>query len=146
MISNDESEYMKNNNEQTLIEAKNELCRQLTNIIKPHIYEGFQSIYDNAVNVNPNDNEIFYRFQLSLREIYKWNADIIEQECIRIRNNANCDYLDNLIIANFTTYAKILYFIRSSDKNVTLNVTVPKFDKFIHNCRFPKRCCWSNKY
>ena len=122
------------NNEQTLIEAKHELYRQLTNIIRPHLYEGLQSLYNNAVDENKYDNEHFYRFQISLRNIRQWNSNIIEEECIRIKDSANCDYLDELIVANFTTYAKILYFIRPSRKHIKLNVTVPKFDKFIHNC------------
>ena len=122
------------NNEQTLIEAKNEYYRQLTNIIRPHLYEGLQSLYNNAVDENKYDNEHFYRFQISLRNIRQWNSNIIEDECIRIKDSANCDYLDELIIANFTAYAKILCFIRSNKRNQKINVSVPKFNKFIHNC------------
>ena len=49
------------NNEQTLIEAKNEYYRQLTNIIRPHLYEGLQSLYNNAVDENKYDTQLVAR-------------------------------------------------------------------------------------
>ena len=55
-----------------LVDAKTEYTKQLVNIIRPNIFKGIKSIYNNAKE-NDINNDILYKFQIDLSEIPKWN-------------------------------------------------------------------------
>ena len=62
-----------------ITDAKNEYTKQLQNILIPRLYEGIDSLYDEA-SKNNNSEDVLSYFQASLRDIPKWNQDIIENE------------------------------------------------------------------
>jgi hypothetical protein len=113
-----------------LCHAKTEYTKQLTNILTPHIYEGLCNIFNDAFT-NNNDNYLA-EFQILLRNVPKWNQDIIDTECQRIITKTNCDWLDDLITAVFVSNTKILTAIRLVNTDAKINLTIPKIDHFIH--------------
>lgn len=121
-----------------LIEAKKRYIEQLHQILTPRMYEGFESIYDNSLELLENEFEeknqqtrsIAKVFQEALKEIPLWNQDIIDHECYRIIQVSNCDYLEDLIEAVFIAESKILTAVQSI-KGKT-KVHVPRASHFIH--------------
>ncbi len=123
-----------------LIEAKKRYIEQLQQILTPRIYEGFESIYDNSLELLENEFEeknqqsksIAKVFQEALKEIPLWNQDIIDHECIRIIKVSNCDYLEDLIEAVFIAESKILTSVQKHRGKT--QVHVPRASHFIHRC------------
>lgn len=123
-----------------LIEAKKRYIEQLQQILTPRMYEGFESIYDNSLELLENEFEeknqqtrsIAKVFQEALKEIPLWNQDIIDHECYRIIQVSNCDYLEDLIEAVFIAESKILTAVQSI-KGKT-KVHVPRASHFVHRC------------
>ena len=62
-----------------LVETKIEYTSQLINIIAPFIYDGIQSLYDEAVKVS-RDNEELKIFQGFLAKIPTWNEQMISND------------------------------------------------------------------
>lgn len=124
------------------VEAKKRYLEQLQQILTPRLYEGFESLYDDALELLENEFEerreqtksILKTFQDALREIPIWNQDIIEHESERIIQVSNCDYLDNLIDALFRAESKILTSVQTLRNSKPLKVKVPIASHFIHRC------------
>ena len=93
---------MEEHNFTVLVDAKVEYTNQLITILKPTIYQGIKSIYDDSKShcqENDNINNTLVHFQLLLSQIPKWNQEIINEETERIMSESNCDWLDDLITA-----------------------------------------------
>lgn len=124
------------------VEAKKRYLEQLQQILTPRLYEGFESLYDDALELLENEFEerkeqtksILKTFQDALREIPIWNQDIIEHESDRIIQVSNCDYLDDLIDALFRAESKILTSVQTIKSSKPLKVKVPLASHFIHRC------------
>ena len=58
-----------------LVDAKEQYTQELSSILQPRLYEGISKLYDEA------ENEA--EFQNLLRNIPKWNQNIIEDEVDR---------------------------------------------------------------
>ena len=85
-------------NSNFLLETKKEYTIRLVNILAPFIYEGFNSIYNDALKVAKEGSELKI-FQNFLRRISKWNTDMINRESKRILNFSNSiDFLEDLVI------------------------------------------------
>jgi hypothetical protein len=115
-----------------LCHAKTEYTKQLTNILVPHLYDGINSLFATAVH-EYSDNYL-REFQNSLRNIPKWNQNIIDEETTRIILKSKCDWLDDLITAVFVSNTKILTAIRVVNNDNKINLTIPKNNNFIHKC------------
>ena len=70
-----------------IVEARNEYTTQLTNVLKPIIYAGLLSMFEGAINESDKEDMILYNFQMELREIPKWNSDVIKDETSRVLND-----------------------------------------------------------
>ena len=115
-----------------VVDAKTEYTKQLQTLLVPRIYEGIESIYDDAYY---NDTvNVLHTFQKLLREIPKWNKDIIEGESNRILEVTQCDWLDKLITAVFVSNTKILTAIKIQDYDGKIDISIPKVPHFIHRC------------
>ncbi len=125
-----------------LVEAKNRYMEQLLEILVPRLYEGFDSLYEDALVLLDNEYEekrqqtksILKTFQDALKEIPLWNQDVIDHEYDRIVHVSNVDYLDDLIEAVFVAESKILTSVQLNSKNLKLKITVPTSPHFIHRC------------
>ena len=118
-----------------LVDAKTEYTQQLINILKPHLYEGIQSIYKDAFDLckeNNDSDKVLMTFQNLLSHVPKWSQEIIENEYTRIVDQSNCDWLEDLVTAVFVSHTKILTAIRIGKKHKKINLKVPKIDHFIH--------------
>ena len=115
-----------------VVDAKTEYTKQLQTLLVPRIYEGIESIYDDA-NYN-NTYNVLHTFQKLLREIPKWNKDIIDGETNRILEVTQCDWLENLITAVFVSNTKILTAIKIKDHEGKIDVSIPRVSHFIHRC------------
>ena len=62
---------------------RKELSLQLTNILTPLIFEGLQSIYNEA-KINCNETNLLKNFQSLLKDIKKWSENTIKKELNRI--------------------------------------------------------------
>lgn len=116
-----------------ITDAKNEYTKQLQNILIPRLYEGIDSLYDEA-SKNNNSEDVLSYFQTSLRDIPKWNQDIIENESNRIIEVSDCEWLDNLITAVFISHTKILTAVKINSDDEKIDISVPRITHFIHRC------------
>jgi hypothetical protein len=130
-------------NHNILVEAKKEYTNQLLQVLKPRIYEGFKSIYDDTVSIlgkeyieyNTQSSSVIKSFQKALRDIPLWNQEMINREYDRILNSSKCDYFEDLIETVFITNIKILSSIQmNSNDSIGLNVNIPSPVHFIHKC------------
>ena len=123
------------------LEAKNEYTKRLTTSLVPLIFEGFNSLYEDACKFKDETRDPRYDdyselqiFQDYLKKIPKWNNDLIEQEYDRIVQRSKCKYLDELLWAVIFSNIKVLSVIRSKNpKNDVDNEYIALRD-FIHKC------------
>jgi hypothetical protein len=117
-----------------LVETKTEYTIQLTNILVPLIYEGISSIYDDAIKIAHQDEEL-KTFQIFLKKIPKWNNNLLENETNRILCMSTCpELLKNLVNAVVKANIMILTNTHPSDKSLLKINTNFDFKEFIHNC------------
>jgi hypothetical protein len=119
----------------SLHESKNEWAARLINIFTPLIIEGYKSIFNEALQLCKQNNEIdkyLMTFQNFISRVPKWNTAIIEQERKRINDKSGCGYLEDLITCVHIIQLKILTSMRAGNKQKKINITIPKLDEFIH--------------
>lgn len=119
-----------------LVEAKKEYTKHVCNLLSPLIVESIQKIYTTCreeceASQNP---ELLRNFQQALRQIPKWNQDIIDKEYQNIVESENCDILDDLIKAVFIANIKILSSVSSSAKPKKIEIEIPSSKRFVHKC------------
>ena len=122
-------------NVSSLHESKNEWSARLIHIFTPLIIEGYKSIFNEAVQLCKQNNEMdkyLMTFQNFISRVPKWNAAIIEQERKRINDKSCCGYLEDLITCVHIIQLKILTSMRAGNKQKKINITIPKLDEFIH--------------
>ena len=119
-----------------LVETKNEYTIQLVNILTPHIFEGFESIYLESRKIikKGEENKLLKAFQQFIKRIPSWNANLVETETKRIETASQCDFIYNLLKA--VIKANIILLTNNSIKKEDidekyLDITL---SKFIHKC------------
>ena len=134
----------------SLQESKNEWCARLINILTPLIIEGFNSIYkesDKLCSENNEEDKVLMTFQNFITRVPKWNATIIKTECERIISRSNCNYIEDLISCVHIIQLKVLTCVRVGNKQKKIDINIPKFEDFIHNCYVHSaRKIYSNVY
>jgi hypothetical protein len=123
------------------LEAKNEYTKRLTASLVPLIFEGFNSLYDDACKFKDETRDPRYDdyselqiFQDYLKKIPKWNNDLIDQECDRILQRSKCKYLDELLWAVIFSNIKVLSVIRSKNPRNEIEHEYIALKDFIHKC------------
>ena len=122
-----------------LVETKNEYTIQLINILSPHIYEGFESIYSESKKIikKGEEKKLLKAFQQFIKRIPDWNSNLIDNETLRIRTASRCDFLHNLLKA--VIKANIILLSNSNNNSYSKAVIEKKYfdiplSKFIHRC------------
>ncbi len=122
-----------------LVETKNEYTIQLINILSPHIYEGFESIYSESKKIikKGEEKKLLKAFQQFIKRIPDWNTNLIDNETIRIRTASRCDFLHNLLKA--VIKANIILLSNSNNTTNSKSIIEKKYfdiplNKFIHRC------------
>jgi len=129
---------IENSSGQQLIIAKEEYMAQLMRTLTPLIFQGIQTIREDAETMCEKDPELdeergpIIQFQLLLKEVPKWNQTLVDQECDRIRDI--CPWLIRLIGAVLIMNVKILQCVDPRDKHrqETFKIKLPSLGKFIH--------------
>ena len=119
----------------SLHESKNEWGSRLLTILTPLMIEGFKSIFDEALKLCKENNELdkyLMTFQNFISRIPKWNANIIETERRRIIERSACEYLEDLITCVHIIQLKLLSAMRAGSKQKKIDINIPKLDDFIH--------------
>lgn len=119
----------------TLLESRNEWASRLINMLTPVIIDGFRSIFEEALKLCNENNEMdkyLMTFQNFITQIPKWNATIIETERKRICDKTGCTYLEDLITCVHIIQLKILTAMRVGQKAKKIDIQIPKLDDFIH--------------
>ena len=112
-----------------LVETKNEYTIRLVNILNPLIFEGLVSVYNDAKKA-ACDGDVLKVFQSFLRQIPKWNQELIDQETSRIMNaSKSYDWLNDLIKATLKANLVILM------NNPTCNKQVKIYHSYYQNIR-----------
>ena len=122
-------------NVSSLHESKNEWGSRLLTILTPHVVDGLKSIFDEAVKLCRDNNEMdkyLMTFQNFITRIPKWNPTIIETERKRIVEKSGCNYLEDLVTCVHIIQLKLLTAIRVGQKQRKIDVSIPKIDDFIH--------------
>ena len=129
-VSSNDIEY----NNQLLNEAKKTYTNQFIMYLKTSLFDGFQQIFKNSVDeTESNPRQKFKKFQENLKKIKSWNNELIVNETQRIIKNSKCNWLDDLLVAIFTTNAKILLSIRRQKyDNKKIKIQIPRFENFVH--------------
>jgi len=122
-------------NVSSLHESKNEWGSRLLTILTPHIVDGLKSIFDEAIKLCKDNNEMdkyLMTFQNFITRIPKWNSAIIESERLRIVEKSGCNYLEDLVTCVHIIQLKLLTAIRAGQKQRKIDISIPKLDDFIH--------------
>ena len=123
---------MENIEIKNLSEAKKEYTTQMVNILKPEIYKGIKELFDQVVE--NNDENKLLDFQNNLKQITKWNQDIIDQKYETFMKNSSCDWLDDLLQAVFISNTAILTTVKNKNNSKKIDLTIPKSSRFLHKC------------
>lgn len=118
-----------------LYTSRDEWTARLVTILTPHLIEGVKSIFNEAYNLCVTNEEIpkyLLCFQNLLGQVPKWNANIIEQERIRIIEKSGCNYLADLLTCVHIIQLKILTCIRVGNKQKKIDISIPPLDNFLH--------------
>ena len=119
---------------------KAEYSKTLSYALYPPLYQGLRQIWD-AAKKEAKTGHVYETFQEHLRNIPKWNQDLIEKvyqkvvENIRFENAsspaATAKLLEDLITRVFLLTTEILAGHTSDDK---ILVKVPPGSRFVHHC------------
>jgi hypothetical protein len=131
-----------------LVDIKNEYTSHLIKILTPVIFEGIQSIYDNAKDCL--EEQSLKLFQEYLRNIPNWNNNTIMTETDRIKTSTKT-YLEALMRATIKANIMLLAFNpfnkndkMTIDKNLHRNI---QLSDFIHHIYIEcAREFWNNPY
>ena len=141
---------MEDGNLAVLVDAKTEYTKQLINILKTNIYVIFLEIFESCkkeCEENNTQSKVFLEFQNKMREVPKWNTEIIKEHCDTIIKNSKCDWIDELITAVFVSHTRILTSINVGKTKGKIDLNIPKTHNFIHKCFIDiARYFWKNSY
>jgi hypothetical protein len=119
-----------------LNDSKNEWSILLINYITPHIVDGFRSIFNEAVRVCEENDEIekyLMTYQNLLARIPKWNQQMIATEHERIVKLCNCSYLEDILTCVHIIQLKVLSCVRVGNETKKVKIDIPEFSVFLHN-------------
>lgn len=138
-----------------LVETKNEYTTHLSNILTPLIFQGLQSIYNEARNIVNKDgdlNMVLKIFQSCLKSIITWNTVTIDKATNAILTSSQSyDWLNDLIKA--TLKSNLIVLLYNPNCNIKQTTVDPTFYKSIKTTDFIHRvyieCArelWNNPY
>jgi hypothetical protein len=129
-------------------DARTEYTKQLSVYLVPSYFQFYINLLEKAKQMMVNEpKRSLWQFQNLLNEIHDWNMEKVHQEIHTIQQNANCDYLEDLLTAVFIAHTKVLTAIRLSSNQKKVEINVPKVDHFLFKalCETSK-LLWSSTY
>jgi hypothetical protein len=123
--------FTKDSSDGVIVEAKQEYTRQLCNVIKPVVYEAIFNVYTIVVTESENLDNVLVEFQEALKEIPKWNSDVINEQVNLITES--CSFFNDLLSVVFLSNVRILTSVRMNHTGKKkIKIVVPANEKFIH--------------
>lgn len=113
-----------------IVEAKTQYTKQLMNILKPIVFDVLKTEYNKAYSNTENKKEVLYNFQTNLKEIQRWNSDLIKQETSKLLEK--CSYFNDVITAVFVSNIRILTSVKVDKNKKKMKITIPSNETFIH--------------
>jgi len=95
------------NNNSIFVQAKIEYTKQLVNTLKPQMYDGIKSIYDDAKAIYKSNSStsLLFIFRTLLEKIPEWNNELILNE----RSNTVRLYNSNdMVLKGLSSFKKSL--------------------------------------
>ena len=120
----------KDTNLNIIVEAKAQYTKQLLSILTPIVYNTIYLEYQKACNDSEKKENILYNFQSNLKEIKKWNSDVIKEHVNEI--TTTCEYFNDIITAVFISNVRILTSVKMNNKKKKMKITIPSNDTFVH--------------
>ena len=115
-----------------LVAAKQLYTDQLCSCLIPVVYDGVLTLYTSAVEKAEEPDDVLVLFQQELKNVPKWNSDVIKTETNRIESL--CTYFNDLLTAVFVSNVRILSSVKlGSKKAKKVNITVPANESFVHS-------------
>lgn len=117
--------------------STNNCLSELVSLTRPLFKQGFQSIYETICEKNEASNSMLFReFQEELQKVPSWNSVMIEKEYDRFIASTRCEWLGELIVANFKASARnVLSSIQSyAQQDNSIDLAVPLPQNFLHYC------------
>jgi len=124
---------MEDYNSNLLNDSKSEWSIRLMNILCGHVIDGFRSIFNEAIEIcetNDEPEKYLMTFQNFLSRIPKWNQNMIDQECSRIKECSKCEYLEDLITCVHVIQLKILSCVRTNNQVKKIDIDIPNLACF----------------
>ena len=119
----------------TLNESRNEWVTRLLDILTPNIIDGFNSMFNDALQLcleNNEEEKYLMTYQNFLTRIPNWNNELIENECKRIIEQSKCSYIQDLITCVHVIQLKALTCIRVGYKQKQIDIDIPELEAFVH--------------
>ena len=113
-----------------IVEAKAQYTKQLLSILTPLVYSTIYDEYQKASRESEKRENVLYNFQTKLKEIKKWNSDVIKEHVNKITDN--CEYFNDIITAVFISNVRILTSVKMNNKKKKMKITIPSNDTFVH--------------
>lgn len=118
-------------NTDLIVDAKKELTLHLIDLLRPHIYDGFKSLW---VTCKGKTNAL-WDFQEKLEGIPVWNQDIIDREFQRIMSKKDMDFLDKLLDMIYIGHTKTFNSLNNTNsEKIKITLDLPNSKHFIHRC------------
>jgi len=127
--------HMDDYNIQTLTDSRNAYTQIFVSKLYPVINQGFDSIFQDSVKLcidNDEDEKYLMTFQNFLARIPKWNQTIIDTEVQRIKEETNCNYLEDLLTCVHVAQLKLMTNIRVGTNQKKISIKIPDISTFIH--------------
>ena len=125
--------------------AKRHIRNRFAHMILPHVLDGLNSIYANAIASCKSEPELGLKtFQNLLTFIPNWDETRLLQEVDRISTASGCTYIEELMTATLLTYLRAFAEVQQS---IEIEFEHPPLPRFVHETY--KECarqCWSNAY
>lgn len=132
--------------------AKAHLREHLSEMLVPHIAEGFWSISSSAKDLcerNNTPDQVLRTFQNMLTKIPEWSENTLSTEVERIQKVTRCGYLDDLLMGVFIAYMKSFASLhyRGGSTEIKVEFDRPSLAKFIHELyKHSARKLWQTAY
>ena len=118
-------------NVKMILDIKDEYINKFINITRERFKEGYQSIYDNVRKNNKVPKLLLKEFQDKLKLVPLWSEKMIEDEFNRIKVLSQCDFLEQLIEALFSSYSQMFMLVNKKEETP---IKIPSQHYVIHSC------------
>jgi len=134
----------------TMIARQNFCSGYLNDLLSSHIYEGLQSMYNEATNIEKDNANVLKCFQTFLKKIPTWNEQTLENETERIiKQSKNIEVLTQLVHASIKTTFDMITGMKSNSESETMKKIYDNinFSKFVHKVYIEcARELWNNPF